>query len=188
MCEEWKSIEFCPKYSVSSKGQIAIRGKFVIKTIAQYNCNGYRIVNLKVGGKYKTFRVHRLVAQAFIPNPNSLPQVNHKDENKANNCVENLEWCTALYNNTYGSRPNKIRASNSRRGCTESIKQKIKNTVTEKQGHKVARLDSQGNILKIYDSVSEAQRDTGIRRQTIRAICNDVENLTTHKSHWKYLD
>lgn len=59
--------------------------------------NGYMLVTIKDiqnKSKYKAFYIHRLVAQAFIPNPNNLPQVNHKDGNKLNNCVDNLEWCT----------------------------------------------------------------------------------------------
>ena len=63
--------------------------------------DGYKFVILCKDGKYKSFRVHRLVALAFIPNPDNLPCINHKDENKTNNCVENLEWCTRRYNVEY---------------------------------------------------------------------------------------
>ena len=75
--------------------------------------NGYKSVSLTKGGVTKAFYVHRLVAEAFIPNPDNLPMVNHKDEDKTNNFLENLEWCTAQYNNTYGTarkrRADKIR-------------------------------------------------------------------------------
>lgn len=66
--------------------------------------NGYKTVSLTKDGKTKTLFVHRLVAEAFIPNVDNLPMVNHKDEDKTNNFVENLEWCTAQYNNTYGNK------------------------------------------------------------------------------------
>lgn len=64
---------------------------------------GYKTVSLTKDGKAKTMFVHRIVAEAFIENPNNLPMVNHKDEDRTNNFVENLEWCTVAYNNTYGN-------------------------------------------------------------------------------------
>lgn len=65
--------------------------------------NGYLHVLLCKNGKYITHNVHRLVAETFIPNPDNLPEINHKDENKENNCVDNLEWCTRKYNMNYGT-------------------------------------------------------------------------------------
>ena len=69
---------------------------------------GYKSVMLSMNGCVKRYNVHRLVAQAFIPNLNDLPEINHLDEDKTNNCVDNLEWCTAKYNSNYGDRNKKI--------------------------------------------------------------------------------
>ena len=96
-------------YAVTSCGKIwSYRNKRFLKP---RNNMGYLIVNLCKDGKVKTCKIHRLVAEAYIPNPDNLPQINHKDENKTNNCLQNLEWCDSKYNMNYGKRNEK--ASNS---------------------------------------------------------------------------
>ena len=74
------------------------------------NWKGYLAVCLCKDGKCKSYQVHRLVAQAFLPNPNNYPMINHKDENKKNNNVSNLEWCDVTYNNNYGNRTKRARS------------------------------------------------------------------------------
>ena len=101
MKEIWKDIEgYEGRYKVSNKGRVYDNklDKFI-----GYESLGYMCVALCKDKKQKKCRVHRLVAQAFIPNPDNLPGINHKDENKTNNCVENLEWCTVKYNTNYGT-------------------------------------------------------------------------------------
>ena len=82
------------------------KGKVLSPTKDRY---GYLTVTLNCNGKSKTIKIHRLVAQAFLPNPDNLPQVNHKDEDKTNNNVDNLEWCTAKYNVNFGTRQERYR-------------------------------------------------------------------------------
>lgn len=98
--ELWKDVEgYEGKYQVSNWGRVRNAKRNII--IKPYlNHKGYEKVSLSRGTKGNTnkHRVHRLVAQAFIPNPNNLPQVNHKDGNKRNNSVSNLEWCTNAQN------------------------------------------------------------------------------------------
>jgi len=98
-----RGLERSIKYST---GKIAVHKSKIFK--GQY-IYGYYYVHLCKNNKVKAFRVHRLVASAFIENPNNYEYVNHKDENKANNKSENLEWCTAKYNINYGT--NKDRSS-----------------------------------------------------------------------------
>ena len=94
-------------YAITEDGQVwSYRKQRFMKLSAEKH--GYLMANFWKDGTFKRFLVHRLVADAYIPNPDNLPQVNHKDENRHNNSVSNLEWCTAKYNCTYGNRIEKI--------------------------------------------------------------------------------
>lgn len=99
-------------YAITPEGEVwSYRNECFLKPWVSRN--GYFLVNLHKDGKMKHYYIHRLIAMAFIPNPNNLPQVNHKDENKANNCLQNLEWCDTSYNINYGTHNEKV--SNSRK-------------------------------------------------------------------------
>lgn len=112
MKEIWKDIkEYEGLYQISNLGNVKSLPKMVgfrkrkekiLKTY--YDKNGYVKVILCKENKTRFLSVHRLMAEAFIPNPNNFPQINHKDENKQNNNLENLEWCTCKYNINYGTR------------------------------------------------------------------------------------
>lgn len=117
MDKEWRDIKgYEGVYQVSDKGHVRAANRLDANGLRRegrmieliLSNSGYYVVTLTKNGKGKQFRVHRLVAEAFIPNPNKLSMINHKDENRTNNCVENLEWCDVTYNNNYGSRLNKV--------------------------------------------------------------------------------
>ena len=104
--EEWKDIKgYEGIYQISNKGRVKSlnykrTGKEKILKLSS-DTNGYKKITLFKNSKRKTYSIHKLVAEAFLPNPDNLPVVNHKDENKLNNNVENLEWCTQEYNVKY---------------------------------------------------------------------------------------
>ena len=135
--EEWKSIPgYEGLYEVSNLGRVRSVDRYVKylngmihlhkgKVLSPgIRSDGYLQVSLCCNGKYKTIAVHRLVAQAFIENPDNLPEINHKDEDKTNNSVDNLEWCDRSYNNTYGTRQDKVRDTNIKNGYWTGLSRK----------------------------------------------------------------
>ena len=128
------------------------------------NKRGYLAVGLSKKGIFKIKTVHRLVAETFISNPNNLPQVNHIDENKLNNSVTNLEWCTNKYNINYGTR---------------------KERISEKKGRKIIQLDKDDNIIKVWNGTCQASRELKINEGNIWEACNN-KRKTAGKYKWKY--
>lgn len=131
--EIWKDVcGFEGYYQVSNLGNVKrISHQSNSKKLSERNKtlgtdkDGYKTVMLYMGtNTRKLCKVHRLVAEAFIPNSNNLPMVNHKDEKKDNNSVENLEWCDCIYNNNYGTRNSRLSKSKKGHPCY-SVKSNI---------------------------------------------------------------
>lgn len=161
MAEIWKDIKgYEGKYQVSNWGNV--RSLNYNKTgqprvmAGNINRNGYKSQMLRKGNRRKLISIHRLVAQAFIPNPNNYPCVNHKNEIKTDNRVENLEWCTYEYNTNYG-------------GCIQKLKTNHSNRIKVK-------IDGSP-----FPSLKEAERHLGMYRGDLGKLIK--RGKTTYKGH-----
>jgi hypothetical protein len=146
-------------YSITSCGKVYshISKRFLS---ASNNGEGYLFVRLSKGEARKAY-IHRLVAEAYIPNPNNYPVINHKDENPSNNNIKNIEWCTVRYNNNYGTC--KERAAVSKGKKTYCVEQN-----------------------RVFKSTAEASRETGVNRAHIWACCNGFRKKAGG-FHWQHI-
>ena len=176
MKKEWKEIKgYEGKYIVSNYGEVIslprlkqnnskkqyVEPKELSKHIS--STNGYVYVLLCGKGKCKNVRLHKLVAEAFIPNPENKPQVNHKDGNKQNNKVDNLEWCT----------------------CKENIRHAYNNGLaSNKNKIKIQKCDLNGICIEEFNSISEASIKTKVSIGNI-SLCINNKRKTAGKYIWK---
>lgn len=159
--EVWKPVKGFEEYSVSNYGRVySIKsGKIMQQKTTR---KGYKEIKLFKDHERHYFRVHRLVATAFVDNPDNLPFINHIDEDKSNNMASNLEWCTTLYNNNYGSRTDKAVRARSK------PVQAVKN----------------GEVALEFNSVNDAARN-GFQASCISLCCNG--RMQHHKGYeWRF--
>lgn len=176
MEEIWKDIKnYEGLYKISNLGKvkrISSKERFIKETD---NGNGYKLVGLSKNNKRKNYYVHRLVAEAFIPNLNSFKEINHIDNNKSNNKVNNLEWCNRSYNvkysydNGYHIPPKGMLG---RKGKNHSISKPVK------------QYDMSGNLIKEYESANLASQETGICYGSIKK-CRCNKQKTAGGYIWK---
>lgn len=168
----WKDIPgYEGLYQISNTGLVLSKsrfdslGRYVSRKIRKLysDKDGYLLIALNKDGAKKTFKVHRLVAEAFIPNPHNYPQINHKDENVKNNKASNLEWCTAKYNCNYGGHT-------ARQVLTAS--------------KPVLQFDLHNHFVKRWPSTAEVGRH-GFNQGNISNCCNGRQK-TAYGFVWKY--
>ena len=149
-------------YQCGNCGNITkeLREKLMKQSTSKF---GYKRVKLCKNGNENIWLIHRLVAIAFLDNKTLLPQVNHKDENKSNNMVDNLEWCDAKYNINYGT------------GLSRMV---------EKQSKKVLQYDTAGKFMKVHTSIRGLKK-LGFDRSSIIRCCQNKQ-ITAYGYVWKY--
>lgn len=203
MEEVWKVIDFDTRYSISNYGNIISRVGGTEKLICPYiNNRGYYSVTIK----RKNYNVHRLVALFFVPTHNTSLHIDHIDGNKLNNMANNLRWCTQKENNN--NPVTRKRISESHKGKELTSKQKevlhkmqqmkpmlgrkhseetlAKLRLRKNKARPVAMMDKDGNILKTFDSIIQAERELGIHHSNISDCCLG-RYKTSGGYKWKYL-
>lgn len=168
--EIWKDIVGFEGYQVSSLGRVR-SFKGTIRVLSPNKSSRYCQVTLFREGERHYRKIHRLVAEAFIPNPNNLPFVNHKNEDKTDNRVENLEWCDAKYNNNYGCRI--MRMASSLSGKDIPLKYRA-----------IEQIDFNGNIVRTYEAIKQVV-EHGYNQSTICNCCKG-RTKTAYGFYWRY--
>ena len=190
MVEKWVNIENHPSYFISNFGRVFSKKSNKVMKNRVVSKNGYQQITLD----NSQLLVHRLVAQAFIPNPNNLPCVNHKDENPGNNDFRNLEWCTYKYNSNYGTNPSRRskkmldRYNNDPDWKSDCIKRLAE--IQKKKRKRVVQLDKFNNYLKTYESSYATEKDGHLSVHV--CDCANGKRKTHHGYKWiwecDYLD
>ena len=156
-----RSLDRTVNSGIKHSDKVVKKGK-ILK--ASLNSSGYLYLNLWRQRKNKKYRVHRLVAEAFLPNPEGLPQVNHKNENKTDNRVENLEWCSNKYNMNYGTARERM-CKKRRKPCGQ-----YKN----------------GVLIETFSHSKEAYKKTGVWWVNINTCCQG-KRKTAGGYEWRYV-
>lgn len=184
-----KDIEGFEDYQITDDGRVW--SKKQNKWLKQYqNKKGYCLVTLYNGSKDKRFtkQIHRLVAETFISNPDNLPQINHKDECKHNNSVENLEWCDGKYNINYGTALKRAALKNSIIQKGKKPTEQCRIAQIEAVSKKVKQFNKKGVLLAEYSSISDAAKSIGHPKSggDIGKCCRGLKK-TCIGFIWKYL-
>lgn len=176
--EKWKPVKDFDGYYISNLGRVkstrSFKGTQELILNGSFNQQGYKTITMMRKKKVYTKTLHRLLANAFIPNPNKLPCINHKNGIKTDNKIDNLEWCTYSHNNK------------------EAYKMGLKEPawtnnfgINHPNSKKVNQYDKNGNYIKTWDCISDVQRVMNILVTSIVNCCNGYSN-SAGGYKWRY--